>query len=295
MVKMTYVLGLHGFSARNSRVLHDTGVTIVKDGRIVAAIGEERLSRVKNDGRFPWKSYEKIFEMTNVKAEQIDMVAFPDERPSWQILNIIKYMLKAYAETGVFPKKYLLDSLQRTIDFFRHQPDDLREKPVVFVEHHVAHAASAYYTCPWGQSTVVTLDGMGDYCVGGTVSLGDKGSLRILKRTNGFFSPGIFYMIVTDHLGFKPGRHEGKVTGLAAFGNPHICYHRMKDIIEYRSNLFDFYGVPVLDAIEECSLTKGRKSELRYFEEVWNGFSKEEIAAGCKRHRRIFGMTVEER
>ena len=213
---MTYVLGIHGFSALNDNILHDTGVTLVKDGSIIAAINEERLTRKKNDGSFPWLSYEKVMEMAGITPDDIDIIAFADETPEWQMHKIFEFATKTLKETGVYLQNYLIESIVRTKDIDRSPPVELKKKRIHFVEHHIAHAASAYYCSPWEKATIVTLDGMGDYCVGGTICSAENGQLNVLKRTNGFYSPGIFYMIVTDYLGFKPGRHEGKITGLAA-------------------------------------------------------------------------------
>ena len=80
---MPVVLGIHGFSAGSSRPLHDTGVALVVDGRVEAAVNEERLSRTKNDGSFPWKALACLRARTGLRPGDVDTVAMPDERPLW--------------------------------------------------------------------------------------------------------------------------------------------------------------------------------------------------------------------
>jgi len=280
---MTNVLGIHGFSATSKQHLHDTGAAIIKDGEVIAAVNEERMTRIKTDGSFPFETIKTIFEITNLTPKDIDYIAFSDERPLWQLLNIGKYILKTYKKSGVFLYKYILESIERSMDINREPPNNLKNKPIVFVEHHKAHASSAFFTSPWKRATIITLDGMGDYCIGGTVGLGSNGGIKILKRTNGFFSPGIFYMIVTSYLGFKPGRHEGKVTGLAAYGDPNKAYSSMKRIISYDDASLDFYSEIIPTALNRFSLTKNESYTLELFEKLWDGYDKADIAAAAQK------------
>jgi len=280
---MGYILGIHGFSADSKRILHDTGVSLVKDGDVIAAINEERFSRKKNDGAFPWESLEYICKTYDLNSKNVDCIAFSDEKPLWQLANITKMILDTYFETGIFLSRYLIESIMRTRDFFRRPPDNFRDVPVKFVEHHKAHAASAYFSSPWKDSTIITIDGMGDYCIGGTISKGEDGELKVLKRTNGFYSPGIFYMIVTDYLGFKPGRHEGKIMGMAAFGNPEVAYNSMSELICYDRKSFNFYSKPIPDALNKFSLLNDEKGDLDFFEMTWRDFTATDIASAAQK------------
>ena len=279
---MTTVLGLHGFSAASKRVMHDTGVTLVRDGHVVAAINEERLPRKKNDGSFPRRALDTVLQMTRVGPEDIDLVAMPDERPLWQMAMVLNFAMKTYRESGVAVLRYVLDSLRRTTDLRRMVPDALQGKPVKFVEHHLCHAASAYYTSPWSDCTVVTLDGMGDFCIGGMICRGRGGRVDLLHRTNGFYSPGIFYMIVTDLLGFTPGRHEGKITGMAALGDPTRAYPTMEAFLSYRPERLDFLSTAIPTAMDRYSFVRGRDAALDAFRDAWAPFRREDIAAAAQ-------------
>lgn len=269
------ILGIHGFSANSDRQLHDTGASLIRDGKIIASVNEERLSRQKKDGSFPFQSIENIFSITDTNPDKIDYVAFADESPIWQIKNISKYLLKTYLKIGFFPFKYLMDSIQRTFDLTRRPPRELLKKPVMFIEHHKAHAASAFYTSPWRSATIITIDGMGDYCIGGIVGFGKENRINILKRTNGFFSPGIFYTSITNYLGFKPGFHEGKVTGLAAYGSPEPAYPSMKTIISYEQNSYDFHSKDIPKMLNKLD----NKKVLNKL----SSYSREEIAAAAQK------------
>jgi len=279
---VTTVLGLHGFSAASERSMHDTGVALVQDGRVVAAVNEERLSRKKNDGAFPWRALAAVLRLGGVRPEDIDIVAMPDERPLWQMAMVLNYAVKTYRESSVPVLRYVLDSLRRTANLRRKVPEAFQGKPVRFVEHHLCHAASAYYTSPWSDCTVVTLDGMGDFCIGGMICRGHGGQVELLHRTNGFFSPGIFYMIVTDLLGFTPGRHEGKVTGMAALGDPARAYSTMATFLSYRPERLDFFSSAIPAAMDRYSFVRGRDAALDAFRDAWSPFRREDIAAAAQ-------------
>jgi len=282
---MTYtVLGIHGFSADSNRVLHDTGATLTRDGKILAAVNEERLSRVKKDGSFPFKSIDTVLNITKVGIDEIDLICFADERPVWQLEHIYKYAFETFHETGVFVQNYLSESLERTKEKIdRRLPKKFYGIPVDFVEHHIAHAASAFFTSPWKEAAVISLDGMGDYSIGGVVGKGEGKNLSIMKRTNGFYSPGIFYMMITDYLGFRPGHHEGKVMGLAAYGDPDKAYPVMEDMIKYDPTAGDFCSGVIPEALNRFSLTKDSNYTFEVFRQMLDGFDRKDIATAAQK------------
>ena len=277
------VLGIHGFSASSDRPLHDTGASIVVEGKVIASVNEERLTRVKKDGSFPNNSIKEVFKISNIRPEDIDLVAMSDETPLWQLWNISKYSFKTLMKTGIFMRRYFKESLKRTKEFRRELPNNLKSKKVIFVEHHKAHAASAFFTSPYNQATIVTLDGMGDYCIGGCLAIGNNGYIEILKRTNGFYSPGIFYMLITSLLGFKPGHHEGKVTGLASYGDWKPAYAIMEEIISYDQTSNDFFSRLIPEAMNRFSLTQDEEYSLEMIRKKLDGYSKEEIASAAQK------------
>lgn len=239
----TYILGIHGFSARSNRAMHNSGVALLKNGEIIFASDEERFTRIKNESSFPFNALNAMFEETGIRPEQINYVAMPDRKPIWQLRKIIKYIVKTYFETGVFASNYLRESLKRTLQLKRVLPDNLHHCKTFFIEHHIAHAASVYYSAPWTKSTIITIDGSGDFSMSGIIGVGQSNKIEIIKRLNGFYSPGIYYMIITEILGFISGRHEGKVTGLAAFGKPMKELQKQFEIfLQYDCNKLDFFS-----------------------------------------------------
>ena len=277
------ILGLHGFSAKSKTKLHNTGVAITKNGKIIAAVDEERYSRIKNDGSFPFKSLEDIYKIANISPKNIDIVAIPDKKPIQQLFLVTKYVFKTFLETGIFMYRYLYKAIKRTFEPKRYMPANLSNAKKIFVEHHIAHAASAYYTCPYNEATIITVDGMGDYAVSGTIGTGIKGKIKILKRLNGFYSPGLFYTIITDYLGFTAGRHEGKITGLAAYGNYKKIYKSISKFISFNHKKNDFYSKVMPYEIDRYSFEYGKKERLYKFNQVFKNESKEDIAASAQK------------
>lgn len=305
------ILGLHGFSADSERQMHDAGVCILVDGVVVAAVDEERLSRAKRDGRFPLQACRTALEVAGIAPDRVDAVAFVDRRSPWQTVQVWRYALEAFLRTGVQPWRYLAFWSKQMLEYRRVPPSDITTRDWSFFDHHRSHAGSAYYTSPYGQATVVTLDGMGDFSIGGAVYRADAGQLSLLSRSNGYFSPGHFYMIVTEYLGFTPGRHEGKITGLAAHGDPDRAYGAMEKVIRYRPGKLDFIAGPVAEeffnVIRSRPGTRTRQwysqeqwseaqrtppedayvpkedSGLQYFRRIWAGYSREDIAAAAQK------------
>lgn len=156
-MKDTFILGLHGFSAHINRSMHNAGVALLKNGEVVFAADEERFTRIKNDGAFPFKALDAMYKQTGICPREIAYVAMPDREPLWQLKKVIKYILNTYFETGIFASNYLRESLKRTLQIKRIVPENLSYCKLFFVEHHLAHAASAYYSAPWDEATIIRL------------------------------------------------------------------------------------------------------------------------------------------
>lgn len=226
--------------------LHDAGAAIVADGRLVAAANEERFTRKKLQGGMPTKSIEAVLSSAGVDARDVDVVAVGGcatptvgtrffrpaqalfapslgvcfDRP-WHPVDrmgdLLRYRLglsRATPESSAGR----VESALAPIAVRRGLPRGLRTTPISFVDHHEAHAESAWRTAGEGRWLVVTCDAHGD----GrslTVSIGDGGTLRRVRSFGVSASIGAFYSLVTKRLGFVPGRDEGKVLGLAARGD----------------------------------------------------------------------------
>ena len=219
---------------------HNCGCAIVENGTIIAAIEEERLSRIKfhngttEDGP-PVLSLKKVMEMTGSNRDNLDRVAVAIEPPADLLREVLRdlflkqrvprWLLHSFFSKSIrwdryyllYPYWYNWYRIQKIKAMLKRH--GLSHLPVDFIDHHTAHAASAYYTGGHDRALIVTLDGQGDG-LSGTTSVGENGVLRRVDAVSSFQSIGLFYNLITWMLGFKPNRHEGKITGLAAYGDP---------------------------------------------------------------------------
>ena len=233
---------------------HDTGAALVKDGRIVAAVNEERLTRVKLETSFPLNSVKECFRISGIKPSEVNYVAIagfttpsfmrrinPALRKSDEMLSLgdieklgVKMRLwKLYRKA--FPEHRGRTNFLETkisVRAFRKHFEKLGIKAkIFFIDHHISHAASAHYTSGLRKSLVITADGAGDG-LSATVNLAENGIIKKISETDSRNSVGNFYGRVTEALGFKRNRHEGKTTGLAAHGNPKALYEQIAELID---------------------------------------------------------------
>ena len=222
-----------------------SGAAIIIDGRIVAAVAEERLARKKMVMGFPWKSIKKVMDIAGVEPKDLTEVAIASD---WG------HFLKDYVDfsNGVFGVKETfirslffrvgshISFLRSKIPLLERLYYDLRKPafekrkqairqamqldfgisaPVNFVSHHLCHAAGAYYASGYDDALVATLDGAGDGDSSHVYSV-RNGRFELLHNVPSFDSLGDYYGYVTQISGFKAGKHEGKITGLAAYGKP---------------------------------------------------------------------------
>jgi carbamoyltransferase len=226
--------------------LHDAGAAVVADGRLVAAANEERFTRVKLQGGMPAESVRAVLSTAGLSPSDVDAVAVgglatptlatrafrPAQRwfapslgicfdrpwhPVDRLGDLLRYRLKV---SRARPDRGLgrVEGALAAHVVRRGLPHGLRAKPLRFVDHHLAHAESAYRTAGPGRWLVVTADAHGDG-KSLTVSVGESGRLAPVLDLGVESSLGAFYSLVTRRLGFVPGRDEGKVLGLAASGS----------------------------------------------------------------------------
>ncbi len=238
---------------------HDTAVALVDEtGRILAAHSEERFSRVKMDGGFPFRAVEALRRVVPFAPSDIEAVAVTFMSPGTRAREGGHLLASALRDPGLAlghaRSRLAGDPFQRGMEaigayryvgehaarvravwatdgspalsgwpeFIRHI--GLAERPLRQVDHHVAHAAGAYFTSGWDEALVVTLDGIGGL-KSGLTAVGRGGRLRVTGRTFAPHSTGRFWETVTAICGFHHMKHGGKITGLAAHGDPTArCY-----------------------------------------------------------------------
>lgn len=217
---------------------------IMADNRIVGAISEERLCRMKMAGGTPRTAISRVMADAGISPREIDMVAvaghtlvFEPEPIPWSgwfearedqkkriVSQLGSILAPAVGHVPLSWQAYHKIKHFLTRDRLQRLPSLLRDvygisAPVRFYDHHYCHATSAYYTSGFDRALVVTLDGGGDGC-SGRVYVAEKRRLRNISSVDSFNSLGNFYSYITALCGFKAERHEGKVTGLAALGEP---------------------------------------------------------------------------
>ena len=216
---MNSILGISAF-------YHDSAAALLIDGKIIAAAQEERFTRVKHDSSYPFNAVEFVLKYSNLKLNQIDHIVFY-EKPFLKFERLLETYV-AFAPRGfrsfsssmpiwlrekLFQKKLLLNELKQ------HDKDFSGDSRIFFSEHHLSHAASAFYPSPFDEAIILTADGVGEWATT-TVALGKKNKLQILKEIHFPHSLGLLYSAFTYYTGFKVNSGEYKLMGLAPYGEP---------------------------------------------------------------------------
>jgi len=191
---------------------HDSAAVLVRDGRIVAGIEEERLNRIKHTNRLPRHAVNACLEIAGQTLDDVALIAYYSREDDLN-RSVTRYALRS---PGVRPFWSARQSLAAALSHDLETPVD--PDRIVFVEHHLAHAASAYFVGPFSDALVVTLDGIGDG-ISGSVWAGNCGELRRLLDIPFRDSLGELYLRTIEYLGYA-GFDEYKVMGLAPYGDP---------------------------------------------------------------------------
>ncbi|MBI4096046.1 MAG: hypothetical protein HY438_04240 [DPANN group archaeon] len=206
---------------------HETGATLVKDGQIIAAVNEDRLTGIKHDSSLPINSIKEVLRLGKINPAEIDAVTIPFENPAW-------YSMRTMNVKNILRIPHALIENRTFRAYLKGFGIDC---PVYYINHHLSHAASAYYTSGWNEATIITMDGTGDG-IASAVYTGKDGELREVARTPEKDSPGFFYAKATAAIGFKANDGEGKTMGLACYGNPDILYSEFAGLIDVRGLKF---------------------------------------------------------
>ncbi len=215
-----YILGISAF-------YHDSAACLLKDGEIIAAAQEERFTRKKHDAGFPTHAIMYCLKEAGIASKDIDNVVFY-EKPFVKFERLLETYL-AFAPKGftsfakampvwikdkLFQKYALIKELRSKLD----KEIDWRKR-LLFSEHHLSHAASAYYPSPFDRAVVLTLDGVGEWTTT-SLAIGKGSDLQVVKEIHFPHSLGMLYSAFTYYTGFKVNSGEYKVMGLAPYGEP---------------------------------------------------------------------------
>jgi len=221
------ILGISAF-------YHDSAATIIVDGKIIAAAQEERFTRKKHDSTYPFNAIEFVLDFAKIKLSEVDQIIF-FEKPFLKFERLLETYV-AFAPRGfksfcmampvwlkekLFQKKILFNELKRHDNKFNDN------KKIHFSDHHLSHAASAFFPSPFEEAVVLTADGVGEWATT-TVAIGKGNSLKIKKEIHFPHSLGLLYSAFTYYTGFKVNSGEYKLMGLAPYGNP-IYEDRIKN------------------------------------------------------------------
>ncbi len=209
---------------------HDAAAALVVDGRLVAAAQEERFSRKKHDQDFPAKAIEYCLISAGIQAEDLDYVVFYD-KPFVKFDRILQTYIATWPR-GLFSflkampvwirkKLWIPQTIRNDLDY---------DGEILFAEHHISHAASAFLVSPFQDAAILTTDGVGEWETT-TYGIGHGTDIKLLKSISFPHSLGLLYSAFTYYLGFKVNSAEYKVMGLAPYGEPRFYRTIMENLV----------------------------------------------------------------
>ncbi|MDC3114662.1 carbamoyltransferase [Candidatus Pelagibacter sp.] len=231
---MKTILGISAF-------YHDSAACLLKDGKILAAAQEERFTRKKHDPRYPRHAIEFVLKYANLKLSEVDQIVF-FEKPFLKFERLLETYV-AFAPRGfisfskamplwikekLFQKNFLFNKLKE------HDQNYKSDQNIYFSDHHLSHAASAFFPSPFDEAVILTADGVGEWATT-TVAVGKDNNLEIKKEIHFPHSLGLLYSAFTYYTGFKVNSGEYKLMGLAPYGNP-IYEDKVKELLDIKDD-----------------------------------------------------------
>ena len=232
--KVRSILGISAF-------YHDSAACILQDGKIIAAAQEERFTRKKHDPSYPYNAIEFVLKFAKLKLSEVDQIVF-FEKPFLKFERLLETYV-GFAPKGfisfskamplwikekLFQKKLLFEKLKK------HDNNYNSDSNIYFSDHHLSHAASAFFPSPFNEAVILTADGVGEWATT-TVAVGKKNNLEIKKEIHFPHSLGLLYSAFTYYVGFKVNSGEYKLMGLAPYGNP-IYEEKIKNLIDIKED-----------------------------------------------------------
>tara|TARA_A100001011_G_scaffold388800_1_gene469136 strand:- start:113 stop:1924 length:1812 start_codon:yes stop_codon:yes gene_type:complete len=233
-----YILGISAY-------YHDSAACLIQDGKILAAAQEERFTRNKHDKSFPKNSIDFCLKEAKINFSNISYIGFYD-KPFLKFERILEtYLSEAprgfksfskaipvWIKEKLFLKKTIIDNFYK---FYEIKNKFIIESKLLFAEHHISHAASAFYPSPFNSSAILTMDGVGEW-VTTSIGYGENNKINFLKEIYFPHSLGLLYSAFTYFSGFKVNSGEYKLMGLAPYGNPVYKELIKKEIIDIKED-----------------------------------------------------------
>jgi carbamoyltransferase len=260
-----------------SAYYHDSAAALIVDGEIIAAAQEERFSRKKNDSGFPTHAIQYVLEEASVPFDRLTAIIFYD-KPFLKFERLLE-TCHAFAPYGIrsfitsIPvwlkeKLFMRNLLRKQLGSFGKT-----KAPLLFSEHHLSHAASAFYPSPFEKAAILTIDGVGEWATA-TIGIGNDQGIRILKEMHFPHSVGLLYSAFTYYLGFKVNSGEYKLMGLAPYGDPDSPQTRL-----FREKILN----DLVDIREDGSILLN----MKYF-----GFATKLQMIDQKKWEKLFGFSL---
>ena len=257
---MTYILGL-------SALYHDSAAALIKNGEILFAAQEERFSRKKHDPAFPYNAINFVLNEENITLKNIDYVVFYDkpflkfERLIESYLSVtpkgfksFKMAMPIWLKEKLFLKTILLKE-------FKSIYKNFNKKTLLFSEHHMSHASSAFYPSPFEKAIILTIDGVGEWATT-SVAIGDKNKIDIKKEIHFPHSIGLLYSAFTYYCGFKVNSGEYKLMGLAPYGKPVYSDLILDNLIDLKDDGSFWLNQKYFDYISGLTMTNQKFEDL---------------------------------
>ena len=254
------ILGISAF-------YHDSAAAIVEDGRIVAAAQEERFTRKKHDASFPQHAITYCLGAAGAKLSDIDHVAFYD-KPFLKFERLLETYI-ALAPSGfrsfqmalplwLKEKLFQKSLLRKKLGEF---DEDFAADRLLFTEHHLSHAASAFYPSPFEKAMVLTMDGVGEWATT-SAAMGEGNKLEIFQEIHFPHSLGLLYSAATYYTGFKVNSGEYKVMGLAPYGQPKYAQLILDHLVDLKPDGSFRLDMSYFDYCTGLTMTNNRFAEL---------------------------------
>jgi len=252
-----------------SAYYHDSSACILIDGEIIAAVQEERFTRIKHDSSFPSKSIQYCIKEAGIDCENIDYVVFY-EKPFLKFERLLETYL-AFAPRGfksftsslpvwVKEKLFQKSSIINELNMALGTQDDWKNK-LLFSEHHLSHAASAFYPSPFEEAAILTMDGVGEWTTT-SLAIGKLNSVEVLKEIHFPHSLGLLYSAFTYYTGFKVNSGEYKVMGLAPYGMPKYVDKIKDNLIDIKEDGSFFLDMSYFDYCTGLTMTNKKFADL---------------------------------
>ena len=222
------ILGISAF-------FHDSAACLLEDGEIVAAVSEDRLTRIKADASFPKEAVAYCLSEAGISVDELDYVGFYDkpllkfERILETYLGVVPRGFRSYLMAGplwIKEKLFMDNEIKEALEY---------EGKVLYSEHHESHAASAFFPSPFQEAAILTMDGVGEWATA-SMGVGRDNDLEIFKELHWPDSLGLLYSAFTYYTGFKVNSGEYKVMGLAPYGEPKYVELIMDELIDLKED-----------------------------------------------------------